>query len=119
MTVKENLKAWLNRARMINDTLDILDTMIVNVQITFTVVADLESNKYAVLNDANLALADLLAQKQEIGEPFFITDLYARLNAVGGVVDTTQVNILKVSGGKCRMTCPEVGLLTSCCDSWN
>ena len=99
MTVKRNLKTWLNKSRMINDTIDILNTMIVNMQITFTIVADLEANKFAVLNAANLAVADLFRQQQDIGEPFFITDIYARLNAVRGVVDTTQVNVLKVSGG--------------------
>ena len=98
-TVKENLKTWLNRHRMINDTIDILDTKIVNIQITFTIVADLESNKYDVLNKANLAVASFYAQKSEIGEPFFITDIYSLLNNIPGVVDTTQVGILRISGG--------------------
>ena len=98
-TVKQNLKTWLNKHRMINDTIDILDAKIVNIQITFTVIADLESNKYDVLNSANLAVGSLYSQKMEIGEPFFITEIYSVLNGVPGVVDTTQVGILRARGG--------------------
>ena len=99
IVIKNNLKTWLNHARMINDTIDILDAKIVNFQITFTVVADLEANKYEVLNRANLAIAAIYAQQTEIGEPFFITEIYTTLNSIAGVVDTTQVAVLKRSGG--------------------
>ena len=99
LTVKENLKTWLNRHRMINDTIDILDAKIANIRITFTIVADLESNKYEVLNEANLTIGKFYLNKLEIGEPLFITDIYSTLNAIPGVVDTTQVSVLRVSGG--------------------
>ena len=99
VVVKKNLKTWLNKYRMINDTVDILDVKIINIQITFTIVADLESNKFEVLNSANLALARFYSKLPEIGESFFITDVYSVLNSVQGVVDTTQVSILGVSGG--------------------
>ena len=98
-TIKQNLKTWLNKHRMINDTIDILDVKIVNIQITFTIVADLESNKYDVLNAANMSLGIFYSKKLEIGEPFFITDIYTVLNATPGVVDTTQVGILRPVGG--------------------
>ena len=98
-TVKENLKTWLNKHRMINDSIDILNAQIVNFAINFTVVTSLESNKYEVLNNANRALLNFYSQKLEIGESFFITEVYSILNSVPGVVDTTQVNIRRVSGG--------------------
>ena len=98
-TVKQNLKTWLNKHRMINDTIDILDAKIVNIQINYTIVADLEANKYEILNTANLTLADHYKQKLEIGESFYITDIYSVLNRINGVVDTTQVSVTQVMGG--------------------
>ena len=98
-TVKQNLKTWLNKHRMINDTIDILDAKIVNIQINYTIVADLEANKYEISNTANLTLADHYKQKLEIGESFYITDIYSVLNRINGVVDTTQVSVTQVMGG--------------------
>ena len=37
--LKDNLKIWLNRYRMVNDTLDILDAKVVNIGIEFEVVS--------------------------------------------------------------------------------
>ena len=99
MVVKQNLKTWLNRHRMINDTIDILDAKIVNIRISFSIVADIEANKYQVLNDAIASLSDLYTQKSEIGEPFSITEVYSTLNSVPGVIDTTDVSIGTISGG--------------------
>ena len=99
ITVKENLKTWLNRHRMITDTVDILDAKIINIKINFIVVADLEASKFDVLNSANAAVGRIFSKKMEIGEPLFITDIYSILNAVPGVVDTTQVSVSKATGG--------------------
>ncbi|HAW79932.1 MAG TPA: hypothetical protein DCX27_09615, partial [Balneola sp.] len=46
-----NLKSWLNQYKMINDTIDILPGKIVNLQIDFEVVTDLESNRFDVINE--------------------------------------------------------------------
>ncbi len=35
--VKQNLKTWINRYKMIGDTIDILDANIMNLQIKFSV----------------------------------------------------------------------------------
>ena len=45
-----NLKTWLNRYKMINDTIDILPAKIVNLKIDFEVLTDLESNRFDVIN---------------------------------------------------------------------
>jgi hypothetical protein len=98
-TIKQNLKTWLNQSRMINDTVDILDAKIVNVGIEFVVVGDLEGNKFQTLNDASVALESAYEQKLEIGEPFFITDVYGTLNSVPGVVDTVSVKLIQKKDG--------------------
>ncbi len=91
--VKENLKTWLNHSKMVNDTIDILDAKIVNIGINFVVISDLEMNKFEVLSSAITEVQSMFTNKMEIGEPFFITDIYSKLNDVEGVVDTVSVEI--------------------------
>ena len=102
--IKNNLKSWINRSRMINDTVDIFNAIIVNIKIDFTIISDLEANKFRVLSDATTTLMNTYTQKMEIGEPFFITDIYNALNESEGVVDTSQVKISVKSGGNYSTT---------------
>ena len=55
-SVKTNLKTWLSRNKIINDTIDILDANVVNVQIKFTAVSVLGVDKFDVLSSANARL---------------------------------------------------------------
>ena len=97
-TIKQNLRQWLNQGRMINDTIDILDTKIINIAIEFDAVSSLESNKFAVLNDAVLTLSSLLDRTFDIGEPFYIGDVYNELNKMNSIVDVTRVKIIQKTG---------------------
>lgn len=98
-TIKENLKVWLNKNRMINDTIDILDAKIVNLGVHFSIIGDLERDKYDILADANFALGVLFSQVKDVGEALFITDIYEALKNVAGVVDVTKVKIFQKTGG--------------------
>jgi len=55
-TLKQNIKNWINRYKMINDSIDILDATIVNIGINFQIVGELEKDFTIVLNDAIEAL---------------------------------------------------------------
>jgi len=97
--LKENLKIHLNRYRMINDTVDILDAKIVNVGIEFEVVASEEINKFEVLDNATTALIAAFGSKTMfIGERFYITDVFTALNKVRGVADTAKVKLVSKRG---------------------
>jgi len=97
--VKENIKIWINKNKMINDTIDILDGKILNLGIDFTIVGDLETNKYDILSNSIFALKTEFTRIREIGEPFFITDVFTALKKVKGVVDVVKVKINNKSGG--------------------
>jgi hypothetical protein len=97
--IKENLKVWINKNKMLNDTIDILDAKVLNLGIDFSVVGDLESNKHDVLANAIFAVKGEIRRIREIGEPFFITDIYKILQKVKGVVDVTKVKITNKRGG--------------------
>ena len=97
-TIKENVKTWLSRSKMISDTIDILDAKIVNIGVEFEVIVDEESNKFQVLADCNQAVTNLFSITPYIGEPLYITDIYSILNKVSGVVDAKSVSIKRKLG---------------------
>lgn len=95
-TTKNNLKNWILNYKMINDTIDILDTKIINISVDFSIISTLEKNKYLVLEDALTTLkTELFNKKYDIGEAFYFSDIYNILNRVNGVLDTTSV-VVKV-----------------------
>ena len=97
-TIKNNLKNWLNQYRMMNDTIDILDAKIINVGINFTIVAQLETEKFTILKAAEAALRGEFLALGEIGESISISNIYRLLNTVPGVSDTVDVTFVKKSG---------------------
>ena len=99
-TIKSNLKTWLTRHKMITDTIDILDAKIVNVAINFTVVADVDRNKYDVLNSCIANLENLYKNKFNVGEPLFYGDVYRELKNVDSVLDVTEVFATVQQGGE-------------------
>ena len=97
--LKNNLKIWLDRHRMINDTIDILDTKIVNIGINFTVLADETFNKFDVLTSAVDKLTDdLTKRKMDIGEDFSIIEIYKSLKELDEIVDVVDVELVARSG---------------------
>ena len=97
--IKENLKTWLNKYRMINDTIDILDAKIINIGINFTAMADRETNKYDLLDSAIQSLREELDILGDIGEPFYVTDVYKILKDVDGILDVIDVQVVEKSSG--------------------
>lgn len=97
--LKENLKTWLNKYRMVNDTVDILDAKIVNIGIEFEVISSEEVNKYEVLDSTIEALREKFSNKMFIGERFYVTDVFTELNKVRGVVDTVNVKLVSKRAG--------------------
>lgn len=98
-TLKNNLKNWLLHYKMINDTIDILDAVIVNFGINYEVLVDMSANKYNVINLCNQALTKQFSKKLDIGESVYITDVYKALQKVEGVLDVSAVNIVSKTGG--------------------
>tara|TARA_R100000008_G_scaffold83781_1_gene69659 strand:+ start:786 stop:2579 length:1794 start_codon:yes stop_codon:yes gene_type:complete len=112
-TIKENLKTWLKRVKMINDTIDILDAKVVNLGIDFTIVADPEKSKFDVLAAASDRLRDLYNKAADIGEIFSITQVWQELNQVSGVDDVVDVRVRKKVGGRYSSTTINVDERTS------
>ena len=97
-TIKRNIKTWLNRSKMINDTIDIMDAKIVNIGIEFSLLSDMSVNKFDVLTEAVDAVKEEFGQQMDIGEPIYITNIFNILKNIESVFDVVSVNITKKTG---------------------
>ncbi len=98
-TIKENMKAWLNQKKVINDTIDILNTKVVNLGLEIEIIVSEEENKFAVLSAATDYLASFYQEPPEIGEPFLITQVYQILKNIDEVLDVASVKVVNKNGG--------------------
>ena len=98
-SLKNNLKNWLTQYKMISDTVDILDAEIVNFEIDYEILIDINANRFDVISNCNDRLTSKFSAKQDIGEPIKITEIYRELLKVDGVVDVTSVDVGLKSGG--------------------
>jgi hypothetical protein len=99
MATKQNLKTWLMKNKMVNDTIDILDAKIINIAIDYEAVGRLGESKFEILQESNDRLISHFSRKADIGEPFFITDVYQVLKDVDAIVDVTKVTVTAKKGG--------------------
>lgn len=97
-TAKQNLKTWLQKHKMLNDTIDILDAYIVNLSIDFVVVADKDFDSVEVFDNCMRSLKEELQLMPGIGEEFSITEIYKILNKTRGVVDAVDVKVKQKIG---------------------
>ena len=115
ITIKNNLKTWISRYRMINDTIDILDGRIINLGIVFKFAAFSNVDKYTALEIAKNDLQDFFVNRRgyDIGEPFSITDIFAVLKNSSAVLDVIDVSVSVKTGGLYSTTNFNVGENTS------
>ena len=99
-TLKNNLRTWLNKFRMINDTIDILDPYILNFGVEFILTPQEAADKYTVLDNAVNALKEHYKETFFIGEPLYISDIYQVLKEASGVLDVVKVKINNKVGGQ-------------------
>ena len=96
---KQNLKTWLSRNKMINDSVDILDAQVMNIGIKFEIIAQDSSMSIETLERCLIALEERYGSSfADIGEDLFISDIYDLLNSVPGVVDAVNVKIIPKTG---------------------
>jgi len=97
--VKENLKTWLGQSKMINDTIDILDAKVVNVQIKYTLLSFSINNSLDLIVKANQALRDRYSTKLDVGQSFDLDEVRRILSRVPGVDGVRNVRLVNKFGG--------------------
>ena len=98
-SLKKNLKTWLNKNKMITDSIDILDAKIVNFGIEFEAIGEVDQNNFDLLSDAVNALSAKFTKTYEVSENIYISDVYSTLKDIDGILDVTSAKVtLKVGG---------------------
>ena len=99
-TLKRNLKNWLIQYKPINDEVDILDGIIVNFGINYSIIIDDNFNKYDVLSAANRVLGRKFSRKRQFGQNLFISDVFRDLVVnVDGLLDVVDMELINKTGG--------------------
>ena len=79
---------------MVNDSIGIKDTFIVNIGVNFDIIVLPNYNSNEVLTKCILALQDFFAIKNwQVNEPIILRDIYAILENVDGVQTVNNVAI--------------------------
>ena len=102
--LKENLKTWIDKGRMVSDTVEIVDAKIINLGIDFTVIGDLNKDSSVILQNCIVKITEHFNMKADIGEAFYITDVYKALKDVDGVIDVVDVKVTTKSGANYSST---------------
>jgi len=98
--IKNNLKTYLSRFKMINDTIDILDANIINLRVNFSIIAFPDVEKFRALDLAKRDLVRFFNNRTnyEIGESFYITDIFSVLKNSSLVLDVVEVDVVTKTG---------------------
>jgi hypothetical protein len=97
--IKTNLSTWIGQYKMINDTINILDAVVINIGIDFSIITDSFYDRTEILSKALTTLQVWFnTNKYDIGQNISITEIYNTLNKLDGVVDTTNVSITQKVG---------------------
>ena len=96
--VKNNLRTWLTKNKMLNDGIDIFDAKIINVGFTYEAVIDPNLTSITILNDVDERLRNLFRHKLNIGEPIYINSIYNTINKTVGVIDCVKVDMVTKKG---------------------
>ena len=99
-TLKQNLKLWINKNKMISDTIDILDAKIINLGVDFEVVANIDFDPERVLVNCVRALRKMFSVHMDIGENLIISDISNELSKVSGVASVGSVDVRNIFGNR-------------------
>ena len=98
-SLKSNLKTWLNKNKMITDSIDMLDAKIVNFGIQFEAIGEVNQDNIDLLSDAVAALGNKFDKYYDISENIYISDIYSTLKNVEGILDVVSAKVFLRVGG--------------------
>lgn len=99
VTLKNNLKTWLNSLRMISDTIDIFNAEIINLGLEFEIVLKSSTNTTSALSRIRRDLFnEITLSNPEIGQYFSIGEVERILNSMTEISRVNSVKVLSKSG---------------------
>ena len=96
--LKLNLVKYLNQYRMISDAIDVMDSPIVNIKISFRVVINPQYNSSLVIKDIINEMQDFFNYRNlQIDKPINITELINIIFSIDGTISLPSENGLKIT----------------------
>ena len=96
--LKLNLVKYLNQYRMISDAIDIMDSPIVNIKISFSVVINTQYNSSLVIKDIINEMQNFFNYRNlQIDKPINITELINIIFSIDGTISLPSENGLKIT----------------------
>jgi hypothetical protein len=98
-TLTSNIQTYLQENRMLTDTVNLLQTDIINLKCEFGVVISPKATRTEVLTKClAVAQAYLDTDNMQIGTPLVISDLSAQIQAVNGVISVYKLQFKNMLG---------------------
>jgi len=98
-SLKINLQKYLNEFRLISDAIDILDGIIINFGINFSIIVRPGFNKDLVISEALGLIADNFdVAKFQIDQPIVLNDIKNIIMNTPGVLSLTFVEVVNLTG---------------------
>ena len=98
-TLKRNLQTYLSEYRMINDSINIKDAYIINIQVNFEIVVNPNFNNNEVITACILSLQQYFEiDNWQINEPIIIKNIFVLLSKVQGVQIVKNIIINNLTG---------------------
>ncbi len=97
--LKRNLQTYLSEYRMINDSINIKDAYIINIQVNFEVVVNPNFNSNEVITNCITSLQNYFAiDNWQINEPIIMKNINVLLSKVQGVQIVKNIIINNLTG---------------------
>tara|TARA_B100000214_G_scaffold346169_1_gene296622 strand:- start:2845 stop:4692 length:1848 start_codon:yes stop_codon:yes gene_type:complete len=98
-TLKDNLSLYLNQFRLISESIDILDTPIVNIAIKYSISVEKGYNFQSVINEVNASLKDYFKiENFQINQPILISDISNLILNTPGTLSLIELKFVGMSG---------------------
>ena len=103
--LRENIKTYLGKLRMMTEGINILSADIINIGVKFGVVISSRFNRSEVLTKCLLTMKDYLdTANAQIGQPLVLSDMRAKLQNVDGVISVYRFEITSLKGPRYAST---------------
>lgn len=103
-SLKKNLKTYLNTFRMVSDSIDIIDSPIVNLGLMFEITTDPQLNKKTILQSVSVKLRKFFDKKNfQIDQPILVSDIHNLIYNTQGVISVNKIkfeNIVGITDGR-------------------
>ena len=98
-TLKRNLQTYLSEYRMINDSINIKNAYIINIQVNFEIVVNPNFNNNEVITACITQLQSYFAiDNWQINEPIILKNIFVILSQVQGVQTPKNITIENLTG---------------------